>query len=63
MTRSALSPATRETDAEYRHRKLVVTIGARVLELREKGRRESFAVSVEAVYDLALKLAARAKMR
>ena len=55
MTR-ATKPVRRETDATYRRRPLMVTMTARYLELREKGRRDTLLVDYATIYELALKL-------
>lgn len=60
MTNSGASPVTRETNATYRRRPLIVTVTGHLLVMREKGRRLKFDVSIDAVYDLAMKLQARA---
>lgn len=52
----AARPVRRETADVYRGRPLVVTIHARHLEVREKGRRDVLAVDYRTIYELALKL-------
>jgi hypothetical protein len=53
---------TRETAVSYRGRPLIATLTPRYLEIREKGRRDTLAVSYDAIYELALKLRWRKKM-
>lgn len=60
MTHAAKSPVTRETSALSRRRPLIVTVESHSFFIREKGRRECFALPIDAAYDLALKLHARA---
>ena len=63
MTHSLKSPVTRETNAMYRSRPLIVTVAARLLVIREKGRRDRIEVPIDAVYDLGMKIRARALAR
>lgn len=47
----------------YRSRPLIVTVAARLLVIREKGRRDRIEVPIDAVYDLGMKIRARALAR
>lgn len=47
-----------ETSARYRGRELMLSIEPHDIILREKGRRQAFAVPIIAVYELGMKLAA-----
>lgn len=60
MTHAASSPVTRETNALYRRRPLVATITAHMLVMREKGRRDRVEIPLDAIYDLGMKIRARA---
>jgi hypothetical protein len=53
------SSVTRETLTQYRHRPLIVELSGHLVRVREKGRRESVDVPIDAVYELGLKLRAR----
>lgn len=60
MTRVDDRKVTRvETEARYRDRALIVTLESHEVVIREKGRRYCYAVPWVAVYELAMKLAAR----
>lgn len=60
MTLAAKSPVTRETSAQYRRRPLCVTVTPHLLVMREKGRRDRVEIPLDAIYDLGLKMRARA---
>lgn len=49
-------PVTRETVSPYRGRPLVVRLKPRVLEIKEKGRRDVLTVDYGVLYEFALKL-------
>jgi hypothetical protein len=58
ITPVTTTPTRRETSAEHRGRRLIVTLHPHFLTIGEK-RRDAFAVPYDAVYELALKLEAR----
>ena len=60
MTLAITSPVKRETSTLYRRRALIVELTAHSAIVREKGRRDRVIVPWEAVYDLGMKLRARA---
>jgi hypothetical protein len=60
MTHAADSPVKRETSAHVRRRALIVEVQQHCAVMREKGRRDRVAVPWDAIYDLGLKLRARA---
>ncbi|HEY1861514.1 MAG TPA: hypothetical protein VGG61_14230 [Gemmataceae bacterium] len=47
---------SRQTAISYRGRPLMVKLGPRTIEVREKGRRDSVSVSYDAIYELGYKL-------
>lgn len=47
-----------ETSARYRGRELMIVLEPHDILLREKGRRQAFAVPIVAVYELGMRLAA-----
>jgi hypothetical protein len=60
MTHAADSPVKRETSALVRRRALIVDVQPHAAVMREKGRRDRVEVPWDAIYDLGLKLRARA---
>lgn len=60
MTLAIQSPVRRETSVSYRRRMLIVELTAHAAVIREKGRRDRVMVPWDAVYDLGMKLRARA---
>ena len=62
MTELNGKPLIRETATTVRHRPLVIEAYAGFVSLRPKGTRQRLSVDWRAVYDLAAKLAARARM-
>lgn len=62
MTLAINSPVRRETSTLVRRRALIVELTAHAAIIREKGRRDRVTVPWDAVYDLGLKLRARAAL-
>ncbi len=56
----ANAPVKRETSIVYRGRPLMIAAHPGYIEIRQKGKRCSYVVSWDAVYDLGAKLAAAA---
>lgn len=52
-------PVERETAAQYRGRALIVTLFPGYLTLKPKGTRQVFGIDYRAIYEAAMKLAAR----
>jgi len=55
-------PLRRQTSATYRNRPLVIELYPGFLTVRPKGKRTPFGIEYGAVYEVAMKLAARAAL-